>query len=97
MALEIKKIENVYLMEGRLGANQVFQINAFFQAKLKIEGELTISLLGLDDLDISGAMMFKHLKDFAFKANKTVSIFTGENKKILGPFTVLEDPYVLVA
>lgn len=97
MALEIKKLKNVFLLEGRLGANQVFQVNAFFQAQLEIEGELTISLAGLDDLDISGAIMFKHIKDIASKTQRAVSIFAGENKKILGPFSVLEDPYVLAA
>ncbi len=97
MALEIKKTENVFFLKGRLNANQVFQIRAFFETKLKEEGQVTISLAGLDDLDLSGAMMFKHLKDYAFQINKSIMVYAGENRKILGPFAVMEDSNVLAA
>lgn len=97
MALEINKTENVFFLKGRLHANQVFQIRSFFEAKLKTEEEVTISLIGLEDIDLSGAMMFKQLKDHAFRTNKSLMVYAGVNKKILGPFSVLEDQYVLAA
>ena len=97
MALAIEKVENVFLLKGRLTASQVFQIRIFLESKLNQQGELVISLSGLYDLDLSGAMMFKQLKDFAFQTNKALTIYVGENKKILGPFSVLEDQHVLAA
>lgn len=97
MALAVKKVENVFLLEGRLTASQVFQIRAFLESKLIEQGEIVISLSGLFDLDLSGALMLKQLKDFAFQTNKSITIYAGENKKILGPFSVLEDQHVLAA
>lgn len=97
MALSISKMETVYHLSGALHANQVFQLRNFFELSLKNEESITISLAGLDDLDLSAALMFKQLKDEAYKMKKSVTVFNGENQKILGPFLMLEDQQVLTA
>ena len=95
MALQISKTANVFTLKGRLSAGEVFQARSFFLHKLSFEESFTISLAGLDDLDLSGALMFKGLKDEAIRINKSVKIVNGENQKILGPFRKLEDQFVL--
>lgn len=95
MSLRILKTDNVFTLSGRLGANQIFSTREFFMYKLRSEDTLMISLAGLDDLDLSAALMFKSLKDEAFRINKSLTVFTGQNRKILGPFRKLEDQHVL--
>ena len=97
MSLKIEKKENVFTLAGTLHSNQVFEIRNFFQHKLKSETSLTVSLAGLDDLDLSAALMFKQLKDEAYKMNKNFTVFTAGNKKVLGPFLMLEEPVLLAA
>ncbi len=97
MALQISKIDKVFTLSGRLGANQIFAIRDFFVYKLRDEDQLIISLAELDDLDLSAALMFKSLKGQAFRINKSLTVFTGKNRKILGPFRKLEDQRVLSA
>lgn len=97
MALQIKKTENVFILKGTLHSNQVFEIRNFFQHKLKSDASLTISLAGLDDLDLSAALMFKQLKDEAYRINKRFTVFSAGNKKVLGPFLMLEEPVLLAA
>ena len=97
MALQIEKRENVFTLKGTLHSNQVFEIRNFFQHKLKLDASLIVSLAGLDDLDLSAALMFKQLKDEAYKMNKSFTVFTAGNKKVLGPFLMLEEPVLLAA
>ena len=80
-----------------LYTNQVFQIRAFFQSKAIQEEQLNINLEGLDDVDLSAALMFKQLKDEAIQENRQIKISVGANEKILGPFRILQDQYVLAA
>lgn len=97
MALQITKTEQGFLLTGRLHTNQLFEIRNFFKSKLSTSKELSISLAGLDDLDLSAALFFKELKDLAKRTHKKVHISSDNNQKILGPFRKLEDPYVLAA
>ena len=86
MALSITKTDMVFHLSGTLHTNQVFQVRNFFQQVLNNEESITISLGGLDNLDLSAALMFKQLKDEAYSFNKHITVFNGENQKILGSF-----------
>ena len=95
MALQISKTKNVFTLTGKFNANEVFHVRNFFLHKLRFEDSFTISLAGLEDLDLSAVLMFKGLKDEANHINKSVKIVNSENQKILGPFRKLEDQFVL--
>jgi len=97
MALSINYQDSTYFLSGRLYTNQVFQIRAFFQSKATQEEQLSIDLGGLDDVDLSAALMFKQLRDEAIQENRQIKICAGSNEKILGPFRMLQDQYVLAA
>jgi len=97
MALQIQKIENVFALKGRFHSNQVFEIRNFFQQKLKSETTVTVSIAGLDDLDLSAALMFQQLKDDAYKMNKVFTVFSAGNEKVLGPFLMLDEPVLLAS
>lgn len=86
MALHINKQENVYVLSGKLTADQVFDLGRYFSIKLHAEQELLVSLAGLDVVDISAALMFKQLLSQARIRNKKCIIYGAQNGKILGAF-----------
>jgi anti-anti-sigma regulatory factor len=97
MALKITKTDNVYELQGRLCSSQVHEVRNFFISKLKNDSELKICLCNLDDMDLSGAMMLEGLKEEAFKIRKSVQVFFGDNRKILGPFRMMDQTLLAAA
>lgn len=97
MSLHITRTENVFQLAGNLTGNQVFQIRNFFKTILNSERSLEINLSGLDQLDLSAAMMFQDLKELGLRANKKVTVTNGENRKILGAFRMLGGEVLAVA
>jgi ABC-type transporter Mla MlaB component len=97
MALRITKTDNVFELQGRLCSSQVHEVRNFFNSKLQDDDELNISLCNLDDLDLSGVMMLERLREEAFKTRKSIQVFSGENKKILAPFRMLEQQLTIPA
>ncbi|NNJ81537.1 MAG: hypothetical protein HKP11_05015 [Flavobacteriaceae bacterium] len=97
MALKITKTDDVYELQGRLCSSQAHEVRNFFISKLQIDGNLNISLCKLDDLDLSGAMMLERLKEEANKSGKMVQVFSGPNRKILGPFLMIDQTVLTAA
>ena len=89
MALKIQFKKGEYSLQGRLCSSHSHEIFQFFKSKLNFHDHLTINLAGIDDLDLAAAIMLEDLKKEAKRRNKPVEILLGMNKKILGPFRVL--------
>ncbi|MCW5518599.1 hypothetical protein J1N09_02020 [Aureitalea sp. L0-47] len=90
MALQITHTNNVYVLHGRLCSDQVHEVRNFFKIKLKQYEYLMIDLGGLDDLDLSAGIMLQDLKKEAYRTNRSFRLTTSGNKKIMGPFQVLD-------
>ena len=98
MALHINKIDGVYTIKGTITASQVHHLRAFFSFRLEREENIGIHLGRVDQLDLSGAMMFKDLQQMAALNDNRCELIFGDNQKIWGAFRMLNyNPTLLAA
>lgn len=97
MSLQIIKTENEVTLSGNLTANTIFQIKRYCLALLDQNSSLIINLSGLDQLDVSAAIMFRDLKLEAHKMDKVLTVTNGQNKKIVGAFRMLDHQVLQIA
>ena len=97
MSLQITKDQNEVTLTGNLTANTIFQIKRYCATLLELNSSLIINLSGLDQVDVSAAMMLKDLQLDAFNANKVLTVINGQNEKIVGAFRMLDHQVLKVA
>lgn len=97
MSLQIIKTENKVTLKGNLTANTIFQIRRYCLALLDQNSSLIINLSGLDQLDVSAAIMLRDLKFEAYKMDKVLTVTNGQNQKIVGAFRMLDDQVLQIA
>ncbi len=90
MSLQITTTQNEIALKGNLTANTIFQIKRFCTTLLEQEGSLHVNLSGLDQVDVSAALMLRDLQMDAYNTNKVLTVTNGENQKILGAFRMLD-------
>jgi ABC-type transporter Mla MlaB component len=90
MSLQIIKTENEVTLTGNLTANNIFQIKRYCTILLEQHNALKINLSGLDQLDVSAAIMLRDLQVDAYSADKVLTVTNGQNEKIVGAFRMLE-------
>lgn len=97
MALQITTNQNEITLKGNLTANTVFQIKRFCVTLLEQNSSLHLNLSGLDQVDVSAALMLRDLQLDAYTANKELTVTNGENQKIVGAFRMLEHQVLQIA
>lgn len=97
MSLQIIKTENKVTLKGNLTANTIFQIRRYCLALLDQNSSLIINLSGLDQLDVSAAIMLRDLKLEAYKMDKVLTVTNGQNQKIVGAFRMLDHQVLQIA
>lgn len=97
MSLHLTKIQNEIVLKGNLTANTIFQIKKICKVLLEQHTFLHINLSGLDQVDVSAALMLRDLQLDAYTANKELTVTNGENQKIVGAFRMLEHQVLQIA
>ena len=90
MALHINKTERGYALRGCLTSPNVHHLRSMLTYRLHEDQELKVYINELDQLDLSGAMMFRDLNQVALGAGLKLEIIVGDNQKIIGAFRMLE-------
>ncbi len=97
MSLKITKDQNEVALKGNLTANTIFQIRRYCTALLDQNTSLHLDLSGLDQLDVSAAIMLRDLQIEAYKLDKSFTVTNGQNEKIVGAFRMLDHQVLQIA
>lgn len=90
MSLQITKNQNEITLKGNLIASNIFQMRNYCLTVLGQHKSVKVNLSGLDQLDVSAAIMFRDLKHKAYNMNKGFFVTNGQNEKIAGAFRMLD-------
>jgi len=97
MSLHVTKTQNEITLKGNLTANTIFQIKNICKILLEQNTFIHINLSGLDQVDVSAALMLRDLKFDAYKIGKELKITNGKNEKIVGAFRMLDHQVLHIA
>lgn len=88
---------STYIIKERVARMQVFEIQDYFKTTLATKDAITIDLRHVDDVDVSGAQMLIHLKEYGKALGKTVRMIGAANNRIKGAFRLIGAPELLEA
>lgn len=97
MAVYIKQTETGFELAGSLHASHAHEVRRFFEFQLGRKENLNIELHNLEDIDLSSVMMLDNLRTTAQATGCELSISTGFNDRIMGPFRQLNEPRLVSA